>query len=149
MNVTRDIAAILEYCARVGECIVHQATTQVDDEAVSREDTVFVASIRRRCVLYVIGLAIASVACAGPQPLPLPGKDRGDPREMPGATSREPRENRGQANGLDAKNVSGKVPPATLVADDGHRCIVPAPRYREVQIGERVLCAWRRGDRAP
>jgi hypothetical protein len=113
------------------------------------EDIVIIAALRTRRALIVIGVAVASAGCAGPQPLALPGKDRGDPREMPGSTSRGPGENVGQVNGLDAKNVSGKVPPATLIADDGHRCVVPEPRYREVQIGERVLCAWRRGDRSP
>jgi hypothetical protein len=107
-----------------------------------------VATIRKQSGLIAILLAIASTACAGPRPLALPGK-HGDPREMPGSTSRGGRENLGQANGLDAKRVTGKEPPATLIAEDGHRCAVPEPRYREVQIGETVLCAWRRGDRAP
>jgi|SRR5688500_16431292 len=108
-----------------------------------------VATTPKHSVWIAIVLAIVSGACAGPRPLALPGKDRGDPREMPGSTSRGGRENLGQDNGLEAKHVAGKQAPATLIAEDGYRCVVPEPRYREVRIGERVLCAWRMGDRAP
>ena len=107
-----------------------------------------IAMFPRHAAPIVIALTVAA-GCAGPQPLPLPGKERGDPREMPGSTSRASGEDRGRENGLAAKNVSGKMPPATLIANDGHRCVVPEPRYHDVQIGERVLCAWRRGDRSP
>jgi hypothetical protein len=113
------------------------------------EEVMQVVRARGRTALMTLALVSLTTACAGPRPLALPGKNR-DPREMPGSTSsRGGREDLGQANGLEAKHVAGKEPPATLIAEDGDRCTVPEPRYRDVRIGEKVLCAWRTGDRAP
>jgi hypothetical protein len=49
---------------------------------------------------------------------------------------------------LTSKVVAGKEPPTTLIAEDASRCTVTEGRYREIQIGDRALCAWRTGDRA-
>lgn len=41
-----------------------------------------------------------------------------------------------------SKKVSGKEDPNVLIAADRSRCTVSADKYREVAIGESVLCAW-------
>lgn len=41
------------------------------------------------------------------------------------------------------KKVSSKQEPATLIAFDGSRCVVNAPKFRETAIGESVWCAWK------
>jgi hypothetical protein len=93
----------------------------------------------------ICAVALLSQACAGPRPLALPGRER-NPRELPGSTDRAVA--RAQETDLDAKVVAGKEPPATLISEDGFRCAVTELRYREAQIGERTVCAWRRGARA-
>jgi hypothetical protein len=41
-----------------------------------------------------------------------------------------------------SKKVSGKEDPNVLIAADRTRCTVSADKYREVALGESVLCAW-------
>jgi hypothetical protein len=43
---------------------------------------------------------------------------------------------------LGQKVVHGKQDPATLIAVDGSKCIVPEKRFREVVVGEKVVCGW-------
>jgi hypothetical protein len=103
-------------------------------------------SVARVALACVLVLALAEAGC-DPRPLPLPGRGN-DPRELPGqgTSDRTARTPQGE---LAPKYVAGKEAPATLIAEDGSRCTVPEPRYREVSIGERVLCAWRTGSRTP
>ena len=51
--------------------------------------------------------------------------------------------------GASRKRVDGKESPATLVAVDRSRCTVPADRFRDIQVGDDVVCAWTATDRAP
>jgi hypothetical protein len=51
---------------------------------------------------------------------------------------------RSPAAGVGWKVVMDKRPPAYLVAVDGTECTVSAERFRQVDPGDRVLCAWRR-----
>lgn len=43
---------------------------------------------------------------------------------------------------LSRKTVSAKEEPGTLIAADRTRCVVPAERFREVALGEKVTCGW-------
>jgi hypothetical protein len=47
------------------------------------------------------------------------------------------------------KTVDAKQDPATLVASDRSECVVTAERYRDVKVGDKVICDWRAGTRAP
>ena len=47
------------------------------------------------------------------------------------------------------KIVDAKQDPATLVASDRSECVVTAERYRDVKVGDKVICDWRAGTRAP
>jgi len=104
----------------------------------------------RKCVAVACAalvLALGASACVGgPQPLRIP-RGGHDPRETPG--SRGDRGARVLEAALTSKVVAGKEPPTTLIAEDASRCTVTEGRYREIQIGDRALCAWRTGDRAP
>jgi hypothetical protein len=97
-------------------------------------------------VVCALAAELLLVGCR-PRPLALPGRED-DPRELPG---REPNDTRAgvQDNVVTVKTVAGKEPPATLIAEDRSRCAVSERRYRETTVGERLLCAWRTGSRAP
>jgi hypothetical protein len=107
-----------------------------------------VAGTELRGALIALTLSWVTTACAGPRPLALPGRE-GGPREMPGAGSTRGRGTWGDEVGLAAKHVAGKEPPSTLIAEDGSRCSATERQYRETSIGEKALCAWRTGSRAP
>jgi hypothetical protein len=47
--------------------------------------------------------------------------------------------------GLAMKTVASKVDPAYLVAMDRTTCTVSGERYRQVRVGQRVLCDWKAG----
>jgi hypothetical protein len=44
--------------------------------------------------------------------------------------------------GLGWKTVARKVEPAYLVATDQTSCTVSSERFRDVRVGQRVLCNW-------
>ena len=100
-----------------------------------------VASNRRRSALVALALAGIWTACAGPQPMAIPGPGGrgGGPRQTGSSTDRV-----GPADiRMDVKRVTGKDPPTTLIAADGTRCMVTEARFRETEIGANALCAWR------
>jgi hypothetical protein len=53
------------------------------------------------------------------------------------------------AAGIGWKVVMETRPPAYLVAVDGTECTVSAERFKQVNAGDRVLCAWRREGMSP
>jgi hypothetical protein len=69
--------------------------------------------------------------------IPGSGGRGGGPRQTGATTGRGPTDAR-----VDAKRVTGKEPPTTLIAQDGTRCVVTEGRYRETEIGSEVWCAW-------
>jgi hypothetical protein len=108
-------------------------------------NTVGPGAPRRAALACALVAALLPLACR-PQPLTIPGKAR-DPREMPGTTG-----NRAPARpepAVASKRVSSKEAPATLVAEDGSRCIVTEGQYRDTRVGDTAWCAWRTNDRAP
>ncbi len=91
-----------------------------------------------RTVAVVLTLVVAASACGPPQPMAIPGRD-GGPRQTGGSkTGRTPRDLR-----MDAKRVAGKERPATLIAEDGMKCVVTEDRYRETKVGDEAWCVWR------
>ena len=91
-----------------------------------------------RAGLVVLALVVGTAACGSPRPLAIPGRDGGPRQTGASRTGRNPRDVR-----MDAKRVAGKEPPATLIAEDGTRCVVTEGRYRETEIGDEAWCVWR------
>jgi hypothetical protein len=112
----------------------------------------FGATVRRRAASLPLVVACSLLAslsagsCAPIRPMSMPNRG-GDPREMPGSTAEPRTTTRDLPTYL--KVVAGKEPPTTLIAHDGSRCTVTERRYRDVQVGDDALCAWRKSDRAP
>jgi hypothetical protein len=44
-----------------------------------------------------------------------------------------------------SKRVSTKVPPTTLVAEDGTICQVPEVRFERIEAGDVITCVWSGG----
>ena len=64
--------------------------------------------------------------------LPLPGAE-GTSASLP---------TRDAKPGLLRKRVAGKQDPNLLLAEDGTSCAVTANRYRDVAVGDHVVCVW-------
>lgn len=57
-------------------------------------------------------------------------------------------ESRRRSPAISAKEVRRKVEPSVLVARDGTRCLVTENRFRRIEIGDWIRCAWTRTEEA-
>jgi hypothetical protein len=91
--------------------------------------------------LMVVGLLAVVTGCI-PAWL-IPERARPETGRTIGSTARghEP------APSLDRKRVSSKDPPQRVFAADGSSCVVTPERFREIEIGDAVLCVWTLTDR--
>jgi hypothetical protein len=99
-----------------------------------------VVMTRRHASLVALLLTCMSTACGPPRPMAIPGASgRGGPRQTGSSTTGAgPNDVR-----MDVKRVAGKEPPTTLIAEDGTKCIVTESRFRETEVGNKAVCAWR------
>ena len=81
----------------------------------------------RRALPLALTLSLASCIRLGGQP-GLPGAE--------GPSVSTPN------RGLMRKRVAAKEEPNLLLAHDGTSCPVTAERYRDVAVGEHVVCVW-------
>ena len=99
--------------------------------------------MRYRCLRLFLAVAVlAPIGCAV-QPL---GGSRAPGAALPtGGGGSTP----SVSSGVSRKRVNGKEEPATLIALDRTRCTVTDTRFRDIKIGDDVICSWGASDRSP
>ena len=74
------------------------------------------------------------------------GGQRGEPvTAVPGSEGTAtsiPTRGRAPTPGVLRKRVAAKQDPNVLLAEDGTSCPVTADRYRDVSVGDHVVCMW-------
>ena len=95
--------------------------------------------------LFLAVAALASIGC-GVQPL---GGSRAPGTALPTTGGTSGPSATTTPSGVSRKKVNGKEEPATLIALDRTRCTVTDARFRDIKVGDDVICSWGSSDRAP
>lgn len=98
-----------------------------------------------RLRLFLAVAALAPIGCAA-QPL---GGSRAPGAALPTTGGTSGPSATAVPSAVSRKKVNGKEEPATLIALDRTRCTVTEARFRDIKVGDDVICTWSASDRAP